>query len=130
MIYGAHPRHILDNPAAELIKTIPSVWDETLVLAQSEIGEVAAFARRKDDVWFVGILNALTGRELHVPLRFLAAGKYQAMLVRDQMDDPAAVRMENVSLGRSHALTIRMRAGGGFVARFTQVKRGKPPFLT
>ncbi|HXI62394.1 MAG TPA: glycoside hydrolase family 97 catalytic domain-containing protein, partial [Pyrinomonadaceae bacterium] len=38
MIYGAHPQHILDNPAAELIKTIPSVWDETIVLPQSEIG--------------------------------------------------------------------------------------------
>ena len=120
MIYGAHPQHILDNPAAELIKTIPSVWDETIVLPQSEIGEVAGFARRKDDVWFVGILNALTGRELRVPLRFLSTGKYQAMLVRDQMDDPAAVKMEVVSLGRSDALTIRMRAGGGFAARFAQ----------
>jgi alpha-glucosidase len=120
MIYGAHPQHILDNPAAELIKTIPSVWDETIVLAKSAIGEMAAFARRKGDVWFVGILNALTGRELHVPLRFLSAGKYQAMLVRDQMDDPAAVRIEDVSLGRSDVLTIRMRAGGGFVARFKQ----------
>jgi alpha-glucosidase len=118
MIYGAHPQHILDNPAAELIKTIPSVWDETIVLAQSAIGEMAAFARRKDDVWFVGILNALTGRELRVPLRFLSAGKYQATLVRDQMDDPAAVKIEDVSLGRSDVLTIRMRAGGGFVARF------------
>jgi alpha-glucosidase len=118
MIYGAHPQHILDNPAAELIKTIPSVWDETMVLAQSEIGEVAAFARRKNDVWFVGILNALTGRELHVPLRFLYAGKYQATLVRDQMDDPAAVKIEHLSLTRQDSLTIKMRAGGGFVARF------------
>jgi alpha-glucosidase len=126
MIYGAHPQHILDNPAAELIRTIPSVWDETSVLTQSKIGEVAAFARRRDDVWFVGILNALTGRELRVPLRFLSAGKYQAMLVRDQMDDPAAVKIEDVSLGRSDVLTIRMRAGGGFVARFIQESSGKP----
>jgi alpha-glucosidase len=103
-----------------LIKTIPSVWDETVVLPPSEIGELAAFARRRGDVWFVGIMNALTGRELRVPLRFLSAGKYQAMLVRDQMDDPAAVKIEDVSLGRSDVLPLRMRAGGGFVARFTQ----------
>jgi hypothetical protein len=63
MIYGAHPQHILENPAAELIKTIPSVWDETIVLPVSEIGELAAFARRKNDVWFVGIMNALTGKD-------------------------------------------------------------------
>jgi len=120
MIYGAHPQHILDHPAAELIKTIPSAWDETIVLTQSEIGEVAAFARRRDGVWFVGVLNALTGRELHVPLRFLSAGKYQVMLVRDQTDDPAAVKIENVSLTRGDSLTIKMRAGGGFVGRFIQ----------
>ena len=48
---------VLDNPAAGLIKTIPSVWDETIVLPSSEIGEVAAFARRRGEVWFVGIMN-------------------------------------------------------------------------
>src|SRR5436305_5626034 len=47
MIYGAHPKHILENPAADLIKRIPSTWDETRVLAPSEIGELAVFARRR-----------------------------------------------------------------------------------
>jgi alpha-glucosidase len=119
MIYGAHPQHIIDNPAAELIKTIPSVWDETIVLSPSEIGEVAAFARRSGDVWFVGIMNALTGRTLRVPLNFLRGGKYQAMFVQDQADDPAAVKIENVKVNRGESLLIRMRAGGGFVGRFT-----------
>src|ERR1041384_1146294 len=50
MIYGAHPQHILDNPACELIKTIPAVWDETVVLPPSEIGELVAFARRKGSI--------------------------------------------------------------------------------
>jgi hypothetical protein len=31
---------------SEPIKSIPSTWDETHVLPFSEIGEVAAFARR------------------------------------------------------------------------------------
>ena len=119
MIYGAHPQHLLDNPAAELIKTIPSVWDETIVLPQSEIGELAGFARRSGNVWFVGILNALNGKTVRVPLQFLGQRKYQATLVRDQLDEPAAVKIENVSLDRGDALTIRLRAGGGFVARFS-----------
>src|SRR5260221_9464341 len=46
MIYGAHPKNILENPAVDIIKSIPSVWDETRVLSMSEIGELAAFARR------------------------------------------------------------------------------------
>lgn len=118
MIYGAHPQHILENPAAELIKTIPSVWDETIVLPPSEIGELAAFARRSGNVWFVGIMNALTGKTIRVPLHFLSPGRYRATLVHDEMEEPAALKIETVPLGRADALTVRMRAGGGFVARF------------
>ena len=117
MIYGAHPQHILENPAAELIKTIPSVWDETLVLPQSEIGELAGFARRNGDVWFAGIMNGLTGKTIRVPLDFLGPGKYQATLVRDQQNEPAAVKIENQLVSHRDSLMIRMRAGGGFVAR-------------
>jgi len=94
------------------------VWDETIVLPPSEIGEVAAFARRRGDVWFVGIMNALIGRTLRLPFFFLRDSRYQAMLVRDQMEDPAAVKVENVKVSRGDNLAIRMRAGGGFVARF------------
>jgi alpha-glucosidase len=118
MIYGAHPQHILENPAHDLIKTIPSVWDETIVLPQSEIGELAGFARRSGDIWFVGVMNGLTGKTIRVPFKFLEGSRYHATLVRDQMDEPAAVKLEQVTLNRGDSLTIRMRAGGGFVARF------------
>jgi alpha-glucosidase len=42
LVYAAHPRSLLENPAAEMIKSLPSVWDETVVLPASEIGERAA----------------------------------------------------------------------------------------
>ncbi|HEU5235648.1 MAG TPA: glycoside hydrolase family 97 catalytic domain-containing protein, partial [Pyrinomonadaceae bacterium] len=118
MIYGAHPQHILDNPACEFIKTIPAVWDETIVLPPSEIGEVASFARRKGDVWFLGIMNALNGRTIRIPLTFLGSLPHEAMLVRDETNEPAAVKIENASLSRRDSLLVKMRAGGGFVARF------------
>ena len=123
MIYGAHPQHILENPAADLIKTIPSVWDETIVLPPSEIGELAAFARRRGDVWFVGIMNALMAKTIHLPLSFLHGEKYDAVLVRDQMDEPAAVKIERRKVSRGESLTVAMRAGGGFVARFSRLGR-------
>jgi alpha-glucosidase len=120
MIYGAHPQHVLDNPAAELIKTIPSVWDETIVLPQSEIGEVAAFARRSGNVWFIGIMNGLVGKTIRVSLNFLSSRKYRATIVRDQMDEAGAVKIESQSMSRGDSLNVRMRAGGGFVARFSK----------
>jgi alpha-glucosidase len=117
LILGAHPAHILANPAVELIKSIPSVWDETIVLPGSQIGEVAAFARRRGRTWFVAVMNGAEAKSLEVPLVFLDRGKREAMLVRDRMDDPAAVEIERVQLAKGDLLKIDMRPGGGFIAR-------------
>ena len=63
-------------------------------------------------------MNGLTGRTIRIPVHFLDGRNYQAMLVRDQQDEPAALKVENVSISQEHSLAIKMRAGGGFVARF------------
>jgi alpha-glucosidase len=120
MIYGAHPQNLLDNPAAELIKSIPSVWDETIALPPSEIGELAVFARRRGNTWFVGIMNGEIEKTLRLPLSFLKTGKYKAMLVRDLKDEPAAVKIETSTLSRADQLTIDVRSGGGFIGRFSR----------
>jgi alpha-glucosidase len=120
LVYGAHPKNILANPAVELIKRIPSVWDETVVLPASEIGELAAFARRSGSTWFLAIMNGSTAKTIKTPLTFLGSGKYQAMLGHDQQDEAAAVKIENATFSRSDALTIELRAGGGFIGRFAK----------
>ncbi len=51
-------------------------------------------------------------------LSFLAEGPHPAMLIRDQQDNPAAEKIENIVLSRSDSLTIDLRAGGGFIGRF------------
>ena len=119
MIYGAHPKSILENPAADLIRTIPSVWDETFVLPVSEIGEVAAFARRRGDKWFLGIMNGPNARTVKIDLGFLGKPSYQGMLVKDQLNEAAAVRIERINATHKDSLAIEMRTGGGFVARFS-----------
>jgi alpha-glucosidase len=118
LVYGAHPQAILDNPAVDLIKSIPSTWDETRVLPFSEIGEVAGFARRHGKQWFLVMANGPTARSLDVPLSFLDGGSHRALLVRDREDDPAAVVVETQTVRREDTLTVALRAGGGFVARF------------
>jgi alpha-glucosidase len=118
MIYGAHPKNILANPGAEMIKSIPSVWDETIVLPVSEVGEIAAFARRKGKVWFLAILNGETARTVKLRLSFLGNGKYESLLIRDVLDKADDVRLENSSFDKKDSLSVEMRAGGGFIARF------------
>jgi alpha-glucosidase len=120
LIYGAHPKSMLENPAVEMIKSIPSVWDETIALPVSEIGEIAAFARRRNNAWFLAIMNGPAAKTVKVPLTFLGGGKYQAMLVRDQPEEAAAVKIENITLSQKESLTIELRGGGGFVGRFAK----------
>lgn len=120
LTYGAQPANILKNPGVEMIKSIPSIWDETIVLPPSEIGEIAAFARRSGNVWFLAILNGLTTRTVKIPLSFLGENEYRVLLLRDNKDDAAALEVENKNLKRSDTLAIELRAGGGFIARFSK----------
>jgi alpha-glucosidase len=119
LVYGAHPQSLLDNPAVELIESMPSVWDETIVLPSSEIGEVAAFARRHGTTWFVAVLNGGGERSLRLDLPFLKGNRYEVLTVSDRRDDAAAVRVEKRAMDNPRALEIAMRAGGGFIARLT-----------
>jgi alpha-glucosidase len=79
---------------------------------------MAVFARRKGSEWFLGVLNGSTAKTIKVSLSFLGRGRHDAMLVRDNMDEPAAEKIENTKLSSTDSLMINMRAGGGFVGRF------------
>ena len=118
LVYGGHPASLLSNPAAEMIKSIPSVWDETRVLPPSEIGELALFARRSGDRWFIAAMNGPNARTLRLDLGFLPRGNYAALIVSDQLDTDGAVGVERRSL--SGSLQISLRASGGFVIRLSK----------
>jgi alpha-glucosidase len=98
LVFGGHPQSLLDNPAVELLESLPRTWDETIVLPASEIGELAVMARRKGRTWFVAVLNGPTARSLRIDLGFLGKGRYDALVVRDTSDDPAAVIVEKTRL--------------------------------
>jgi alpha-glucosidase len=120
LVYGGHPGSFLANPAVEMIKSIPSVWDETIVLPESSIGELALFARRSGDRWFIAAMNGPDARTVKVNLSFLRAGSYTALVVRDKSDDPAAVDVETRQVRSGQPLEIAMRPAGGFIVRLTK----------
>ncbi|HEY3120779.1 MAG TPA: glycoside hydrolase family 97 catalytic domain-containing protein [Vicinamibacteria bacterium] len=124
LVYGANPKSLLSSPAVDVIKSIPSTWDQTIVLPVSEIGEIAAFARRSGDRWFLAVLNGPTARTVRIPLSFLGEGGYRAVLVRDKADDPVAVEIENRAATDTESLELPLRAAGGFVARFWRLEQG------
>ena len=119
LVYGSHPAALLANPAVDVIKSIPSVWDQTIVLPPSEIGELALFARRQGATWFVAAMNGPSARTVSLDLRFVPKGRYDAVIVRDKLDDPAAVEIARKTVAHTDTLSIAMRAGGGFIVRLT-----------
>jgi alpha-glucosidase len=119
---AAHPQSVLDNPAVDVIKSIQPVWDETIVLPESKIGELSLFARRSGDMWMLAVMSAGPARTIQVPLSFLGEGPYKASLVRDNQEKADAVVLEDKTLQRSDTLTIDLADGGGFLARFVKEK--------
>jgi alpha-glucosidase len=117
--YGANPQRILDNPAVDMIKSIPPTWDQTIVLPPSAVGEVAVFARRKGETWFLAVINGTGPRKFEIPLSFLGGGKYRVMTVSDDKSNSAAVKIDrDKRMDRNGSVTVDMPSGGGFVARF------------
>ena len=120
LVYGGHPSSLLANPAADVIKSIPSVWDETRVLPPSEIGEVAVFARRRGDTWFVAALNGTAARTVTVDPSFLDSRGYTATIVRDHLENDAAAVVETRPLRRGQPIALALRPAGGFVIRLSR----------
>jgi len=117
LVYGGHPQSFLDSPAVEILRAIPSTWDETIVLPPSEIGEVAVMARRKGRDWFLAAANGTDARTVRVPLAFLGPGRFRATLARDEPANAAALKVERTTVSSTDVLTLTLRPGGGFAAR-------------
>lgn len=118
LTYSSAPASILTNPALSLIRSIPSTWDEVVVLGDSGIGDLAVMAFRSGNTWFLAVMSNGKPHTFKVPLTFLGQGDYQAMLAGDDMSNPASLKIENTTLRKSHIIEVQMPAGGGFLARF------------
>jgi alpha-glucosidase len=117
---GADPQSILDNPSKEIIQSIPSVWDETIVLPQSRIGDLVLYARRKGDTWFLAAMNGVnTPKTVTVQLSFLKKGSYQLSLLKDDESKQGNVLPEKkTAVSPKSSITINLNGAGGFVGRF------------
>ena len=127
LCFGDRPGTYLKSPMVEFVKTIPAIYDETICLPGSEIGECAVFAKRSGGTWFLAALNGGTGRTMKVDLSFLGQGKWKMLAFgdgtkRDKWGNgifAECTKIEKV-VSASDSLTLTMRDGGGFAARFTK----------
>ncbi|MGN0833622.1 MAG: glycoside hydrolase family 97 catalytic domain-containing protein [Kiritimatiellia bacterium] len=123
LYWYSKPSDIPDDPALQVWREIPTVWDETKALA-GEIGRYAVVARRSGRLWYVGGVNGLDRRTLAVDPAFLGGGEWKARIFADADATLAqglgAVAIREVDV--AGPLTIDCAARGGFVIRFEPVR--------
>lgn len=108
------------------IKNIPTVWDDTKVLAGIP-GDFIVMARRKGENWYVGSMTDENPRKISIPLTFLDPGKkYTATLYSDALDadkNPEHVIISELEVTSSTVLSASMVGGGGHAVSLKPVKR-------
>ena len=113
---GDNPRHYLDSEACDVLKALPAVWDQTIVLPQSKIGQLAAFARRHGDQWFIGVINNTTPRREQIDLSFLGKGNFKFIELADSPERNDAFLWKATTVTSKDVLTLPLRKDGGYVA--------------
>lgn len=127
--YADDPIRLLASKARDVIEAAPTTWDETRVLPESKIGELAAFARRKHNQWFIAIVHGepILNRQMLVDLSFLAPGQYQATILADSTERSGAFDRRVALVSPDDALDVWMWPRGGYVAMLDYVGPEKPP---
>ncbi len=131
LVWADHPDQYLNSSAVDLVKNMPFIWDETIVLPQSDIGELVVMAKRSGANWYLGVINGNKDlqKEITVDLSFLGDNiTYDSTLVRDNMSTTYQFTVENGGTAQqSDQLTIQMKGGGGFLGRFVDPDFNDPP---
>jgi len=114
------PQQYQGEPELDFFKHVPAAWDETRVV-QGTIGRSITIARRSGPEWYVGSLNAGSGRELEIPLAFLEPGvKYTASIYSDgspEGGNPTHVQVRRVPVDSTTVLSAQMASNGGQAIR-------------
>ena len=83
------------------------------------MGKVVAYARRKGNDWWIGVMNGDQPREISISLDFLKK-KGKAALVYDDDNRLDGVKREDRNVSPQETLRMKLRPGGGFVARISK----------
>lgn len=98
-----------DPLVIEFMKNVPTVWDETRLI-DGYPGRYCVLARRHDDRWYIGAVNAEKEMlKVEVDLSMLA-GK-EVSLYEDKADGSPIGRKITVDGKKKHTLTIRPNGG-------------------
>jgi alpha-glucosidase len=119
MIYAEHGQKLLDWPGRELIKDIPSNWDETKYIEGMPASHIV-IARRNGEDWYIGGMTD-EARTVNISLDFLAEGNsYNALIFSDETH--TTMKRESKPVMNSDSLSLNLLERGGFALRLSPVE--------
>ncbi len=121
MLADSPTNYLREPESVEFITSVPTVWDETVVL-EAAVADYLVLARRSGDQWFIGGMTDEEAREFTIPLSFLDGRAYMATMISDgvNVDRYAGdYTIANRTVSRGEEVIIHMAPGGGWAARFT-----------
>ena len=123
LCWADHPDNYLASAGIEIIRNVPTVWDETIVMDGSGFGERVVFARRNGNEWYAAGINGYAdkGQVYDLDLSFLGKGNYEAFICKDNVQaDSYPIETEKRNVKAGDTLKMPMLASGGFVIRFRE----------
>jgi len=117
------PSHYLqETECTAFIVDVPTVWDDTKVLAAS-VSDYLAVARRSGDSWYIGAMTDWEARDLSLDTGFLDEGAWSAEVFRDGRNagrNPQDYRKLTLEFEAGEPLEVHLAPGGGWVARLVR----------
>ncbi len=118
MLCDSPTNYIREPESTKFIAEIPTVWDDTVVLA-GEMGEYIVTARRSGDKWYVGAITDWNARDVEVDLSFLGEGTWTLKAFADGVNahrkgTDYKVTVSEVS--KDAKVKVHMAPGGGWTA--------------
>ncbi len=110
-----YPEAYEGQPGLAFIERVPTVWDETRVLAGRPASHIAV-ARRKGETWYVGAMTNWEARDVPIELGFLGVGEYEATVFADgpaAAEDGTSLAVETKTVTAGDRLGLRLAPGGG-----------------
>jgi alpha-glucosidase len=113
-----YPSAYRGHPALPVLAAIPVTWDDTKAIA-GVVAEYVVIARRAGDRWWIGAMTNQREREVHIPLAFLGAGRFQGRIYRDDSAAPHGFAIEKRVVRAADTLAVRLAAAGGLLVRLS-----------
>jgi alpha-glucosidase len=119
-IFSGNPSQGFMEPQfMELLGSLPTTWDTTIIL-EAKVGGHLVTARRKNDDWYIAGMCGPAQHDFDLQLSFVPEGSYAATICRDGINaDRNAMDyvIESSTAQKDENMRVHLAPNGGFLMR-------------